>query len=240
MEIIVPYDAARPKTRLSPVLSADERRAFADAMLADVVRTVREAGHTPHVLTTAPVGHDTGNTSVASESAAATDTLPTDVRTTVDDGPLTEAVNTHLAASEPSVEHPLAVVMADLPLVTPETVEQLVSSASRSEHAETDDRPTPPGVTIAPGLGGGTNALVVRDDAFRVDYHGASCRDHARVAREIGAGLRTVDSRRLATDVDEPADLAEVLLHADGRARAWLTDAGFRLATGDGRVTVER
>jgi len=31
----------------------------------------------------------------------------------------------------------------------------------------------------------------------------------------IGAGVRVVDSHRLATDVDEPADLAELLIHAE-------------------------
>jgi len=57
--------------------------------------------------------------------------------------------------------------------------------------------------------------------------------------------VRVVDSHRLATDVDEPADLAELLIHAEadgdgGRAARWLRDAGFALDTTDGRVGVRR
>jgi len=95
-------------------------------------------------------------------------------------------------------------------------------------------------LVVAPGRGGGTNALVVRHPDFRTDYHGASYRDHLRAAHELGASVREFDSHRLATDVDEPADLAELLLHGDGRATDWLRDAGFELATTDGRVGVER
>jgi hypothetical protein len=39
---------------------------------------------------------------------------------------------------------------------------------------------------------------------------------------------------------DEPADVAEVLIHGSGAATAWLRDAGFTLETADGRVTATR
>jgi 2-phospho-L-lactate guanylyltransferase len=94
-------------------------------------------------------------------------------------------------------------------------------------------------VVLAPGLGGGTNALVARDPAFEVDYHGASVRDHRRIARKAGLSTATVDSFRLAVDIDEPADLAEVLLHGDGAATAWLRNRG-RVETTDGRVRFVR
>ncbi|MFY4816046.1 2-phospho-L-lactate guanylyltransferase, partial [Haloarcula sp. AONF1] len=45
---------------------------------------------------------------------------------------------------------------------------------------------------------------------------------------------------RLGTDVDEPADLAEVLIHGEGRAAAWLREAGFALDAEEGRVAVAR
>lgn len=144
----------------------------------------------------------------------------TDVR--VDDRPLTDAVN---AALERATE-PVAVVMADLALATSGNLEALFA-------ADGD-------VVIAPGRGGGTNALVVRHPDFRVDYHGASYLDHRRIAREIDARLESVDSFRLATDVDEPADLVEVLLHGGERSRTFLEDAGFALETTAGRVDVVR
>lgn len=202
MRVLVPYDAERPKTRLAGVLDADERAAFAAAMLADVLGAIRAAGHDPTVLSTAPVDADAP------------------VR--VDERPLTPAVNAALS----DAEGPRAVVMADLALATPRAVGGLCAAAGD--------------VVVAPGRGGGTNALVVRHPAFRVDYHGTSYLDHLRAARAVGATVREFDSFRLGTDVDDADDLADLLVHGDGAARGWLADAGFRLTTGDGRVAVRR
>lgn len=142
----------------------------------------------------------------------------------VDDRPLTAAVNARLPTS--GEEEPVAVVMADLALTTTEALERLFAAAGD--------------VVIAPGRGGGTNALVVRHPEFRVDYHGGSYLDHREIAAEIGIDLETIDSFRLGTDVDEPADLVEVLVHGTDRAPACLRDLGFELDTSDGRVGVVR
>jgi len=40
--------------------------------------------------------------------------------------------------------------------------------------------------------------------------------------------------------VDEPADLAELLIHGEGAAAQWLEHAGFTLDTTGGRVGVVR
>ncbi|MEF8842252.1 MAG: 2-phospho-L-lactate guanylyltransferase [Haloarculaceae archaeon] len=204
MDTIVPFDATTPKTRLAPVLDAEERRTFARAMLEDVLGTLAPTPADPLVLATAPV-----------DCTAAVE---------VDDRPLTGAVNDHLRHGS----GPTAVVMADLALATPASVERLFVPGA--------------GVTLVPGRGGGTNALVARDPAFRVDYHGASFRDHRRTAESVDASVATVDSFRLSTDVDEPADLVEVLLHApDGAAGAWLADRGFEVAVeGDDERVVAR
>ncbi len=201
MDIFVPFDADEPKTRLSSLFDADERRNLSRAMLADVLDAVREAGWEPTVLATAHVDCD--------------------APVVVDERPLTPAVDAALADSLPA-----AVVMADLPLATPAALDRL---------AEPDAD-----VVVAPGLGGGTNALVVRHPDFRTDFHGVSVRDHRQRAADVGAGLATVDSFRLALDVDEPDDLAEVLLHSDGRTADWLREAGVEVVAPDGRVTVRR
>jgi 2-phospho-L-lactate guanylyltransferase len=138
----------------------------------------------------------------------------------VDDRPLSAAVNAEIRRGTP-----VAVVMADLALATPDSLERLFE--------------TPGDVVLSPGRGGGTNALVVRDPAFRVDYHGVSCRDHRAAARAADLTLREVDSYRLGTDVDERADLVEVLLHGEGEAGAWLAER-FTLVEREGRVGVER
>jgi len=202
MDVLVPFDARDPNTRLAPVLDPTERRAFARAMLSDVLDVLREAGHQPDVLSTAPLS------------------CPCPV--TVDDGPLTEVVNAVLADQH----EPLAIVMADLALLTTDAVARLCDP-------DTD-------VVLAPGTGGGTNAVVVRHPDFRVDYHGVSFRDHCQRARACGATLSVVDSFRLAVDIDEPADLVDLFVHGERQAREWLDTAGFEVAERDGQPTARR
>lgn len=232
MEVLVPFSTDRPKSRLSDVLSPSERESFARSMLADVLRAVIDAGGSPHLLTTAdldvPIEADTSADSPhPADGPNPADASPSaDVPVTVDARPLTTAVNAALDRHEPTGAEPVGVVMADLALATPETLGRLFG-------ADAD-------VAIAPGRGGGTNALVVRDPAFRVDYHGASYLDHLRIAEEIDASVAVVDSHRLATDVDERSDLAELLIHGDGEATAWLRDAGVGLDATNGRVGVDR
>lgn len=200
MRVVVPFGAARPKTRLSPVLDDDERREFAAVMLADVLDVLDACGREPTVVADAPVACD--------------------APVVVDERPLTDAVNARLG------DEPTAVVMADLALATPAAVEGLFAPDAA--------------VVLAPGRGGGTSAVVSRHPEFIVDYHGASIRDHRERAAAVGADTATVDSFRLATDVDEPADLVEVLLHGEGGAAEWLREAGFALRTADGRVEIRR
>jgi 2-phospho-L-lactate guanylyltransferase len=220
MEVLVPFSTDHPKSRLSAVLDAEERDRFARAMLRDVLDAVDAAGGDPRVLATGPLDEDVR------------------CRVTVDDRPLTEAVNAALDARlgggdrEGDAER-VAVVMADLALATPERLRDLFDAGREADLA------------LAPGRGGGTNAFVAGDPRFSVDYHGASYLDHREIAASAGLSVAVVDSYRLATDVDEPGDLAEVLIHAAadadaGRAAAWLADAGFALDTADGRVGVRR
>ncbi|WP_312909128.1 2-phospho-L-lactate guanylyltransferase [Natronosalvus caseinilyticus] len=211
MQVVVPFAEESPKSRLAPVLEREERRRLARAMLADVCSALRAVGREPTILATEPLSASTLN---ALEDP--------DVNVIVDDRALTPAVNAVLE----SVDDTVAIVMADLALATPAALETLFE--------------TPGEVVVAPGRGGGTNALVVRHPAFRTDYHGASILDHRRQAREIEASLETVDSFRLATDVDEPADLVEGWLHGGDHTRAALEAFGFDLETTEGRVRLVR
>lgn len=137
----------------------------------------------------------------------------------VDDRPLTEAINARLAP-------PIAIVMSDLALLTSSALSRLFATDGE--------------IVIAPGLRGGTNAIVVRHPEFYTDYHGASVADHRQIAEEVGSAATTVDSFRLAVDIDEPDDLAEVLLHGSGQAVEWLESSGFEIEVADGRVTARR
>ncbi|WP_435196998.1 2-phospho-L-lactate guanylyltransferase [Natronomonas sp. EA1] len=197
MRVLVPFDARAPKTRLSPLLTDDERRDFATAMCRDVLRALD--------------GHEV--------TLVATTAVDAPVPVEVDDRPLSAAVNARLAGET-------AVVMADLALATPESIDRLFATAGD--------------VVAAPGRGGGTNALVVRHPEFATDYHGVSFRDHRRAARAVGADFRTVDSFRLASDIDEPSDLADLLLHGTGAARDYLVERGIELGVRDGRAVAVR
>jgi 2-phospho-L-lactate/phosphoenolpyruvate guanylyltransferase len=213
MRVVVPFAVDRPKTRLAGFLDPEERLDFARAMLGDVLDGLEEAGYDPEVLATASFDTDRRSD------------LDPSVPVRVDERALTPAVNAVLERAS----GPVAVVMADLPLVTPAALSRLF--AARSAGA----------VVLAPGRGGGTNALVSSHPDFRVDYHGASMLDHERGANAIGARPRTIDSFRLAADIDEPADLPEILLHAgESRAARWLRRAGVSLSITDGRVGVAR
>ena len=225
MRVLVPFANDEPKSRLAPVLSAAERREFSVAMLCDVVDAIERVGHDPELLVPEPIdfrAEGADSASAADDVGERLGSLPA----TVDDRPLSAAVNAALdERTGGRVEQ--AVVMADLALATPTALRRLFAAGGD--------------VAVAPGRGGGTNALVVRDSDFSVDYHGASYRDHRRIAAEAGLSVAVVDSMRLATDVDEPSDLLEVLLHGDGRARQWLSDAGFAVDDGDdGRNAVRR
>lgn len=150
------------------------------------------------------------------------DDLADGIVTIIDKRPLSTAVNQILDRAD----RPIAIVMADLVLVPPVALREFLL--------------TPGDVVIAPGRGGGTNALLVRDDEFTVDYHGTSYLDHHERAETVGADITTVDSWRLAVDIDEPEDLVEVLIHGDGHARDWLVKRGFTITKTDGRTTVTR
>jgi len=223
MRVVVPYTDRNPKTRLDPILSERERRSFSRAMLRDVVAAVRTAGHDPELLVPSPT--DVGAGTPRDGADGTRHGIPGDVPVTVDDRALTPAVNAALDRIGSTVSE-LGVVMADLAIATPTALRRLAGVGGD--------------VAVAPGRGGGTNALVVRDPAFSVDYHGASYRDHRATAERAGLSVGVVDSMRLAADVDEPADLAAVLLHGDGHAREWVVDAGIELDTGGGRVDVVR
>ncbi len=220
--VVVPFAGEEPKSRLEPALRDEERRRLAYAMLADVCEAIRAAGHEPGVLATGALSPPAGLMGVRALTEAVV---------TVDDRPLSVAVNAVLERALPSTgvntgHEGVAIVMADLALATPDALADLFG--------------TPGEVVVAPGRGGGTNALVVREPAFRVDYHGASYLDHRQVAADCEASWSVVDSFRLATDIDEPADLVECWLHGGERSRAALESFGFGLETTDGRVRLER
>jgi 2-phospho-L-lactate guanylyltransferase len=92
----------------------------------------------------------------------------------------------------------ILVLPADLPLITRQDINQLVTMAQRQ-----------PGVLIAPSQGGGTSALLLRPpDAIPFCFGPESFRLHCQQAQLAGNPLTIYRSDTLAFDVDVPEDWA--------------------------------
>ena len=85
-------------------------------------------------------------------------------------------------------------------------------------------------VVLCPGRGGGTNMILIRSPMFRTCYQGLSFPKHVASACQAGLKVSVFESFRAGCDIDEPEDLAEVLLHGRGRSKTVLEDMGFVLS----------
>jgi 2-phospho-L-lactate guanylyltransferase len=107
-------------------------------------------------------------------------------------------------------KEPVLIIMADVPLATPESINKIIC---REED-----------VVIAPGREGGTNALFLRKPyKFAVSYYGISCLKHIETARRRDLSYAIHDSFFISTDIDEVDDLSELLIHGreGGRSRSF-------------------
>ena len=128
-----------------------------------------------------------------------------DVNIVFSEHDLNEAINTYLD----TVSEPTLIIMADLPLVT--------SCHIREISAIEKDR------VIVPGKGGGTNVLFIRNpDKFYVKYYDSSFLNHCRIADEMKQSIHVYDSFLLSTDIDEPPDLVEIMLHGRGLSKVYI------------------
>ena len=171
------------KSRLSGVLSAKEREELMLSMLLRVVPAIAEAEVGPITI-------------VSSGDAWALGASVYDDRGL----PWNEGL---AAAMRDVVTEPIvAIVAADVPLVTAEEIRGLIDA--------TPDR----GMAIARARDGGTNAVSMRPPGAVMTRFGEpqSAAVHAQATAAVGLAARIVDLPGLAFDVDTPADLAE--LHA--------------------------
>ena len=201
---LIPYKPRNPKTRLSAILTQEERERFAAAMLEDVKAAVKDAMCSPVLVCSELFDSE-------------------DVQVTITDTDLSGSINAIL----PQNVGPTLIIMADLPLVDTASIRRMIS--------------TEKAMAIAPGRGGGTNAIFMKEpQRFHVDYYGTSFLKHMKIAEEAGLSVEVIDSFRLHTDIDEPWDLAELLIHGTGKSRAYLEELGLVLSAEKGRVGVER
>jgi len=211
MRAVIPFKRNNAKSRLSPLLSGKEREELAMAMLNDVTEALLGSGCFEVI--------DVLSTSIIEIRG---------VNIVLTDKGLNEALNEYLQKmTSHSINEPVLIIMADIPLVSTGNIRDITSSSAD--------------IVIAPGRMGGTNALFIRDpSSFRVDYYGASFLKHNDIASRNGLKIEVFDSFNLSTDIDEVADLAEVLLHGKGHASRYLEKLGLGFARNIGRVGIKR
>jgi 2-phospho-L-lactate guanylyltransferase len=187
---IVPVNSpSLAKRRLEPLLSAGQRAGLVRAMLADVVAACKAARSIGAVLVVTP---DPGL------APAGTEILR--------DPGLGHAAAVALALADPRAASGAIVVMADCPLVRPQTLDRLAAEA----------RP----VALCPAQDGGTNALALRPPGRIEPAFGVPDGAAALVARARAAGFEAavVDDPLVALDVDEPEDVRRLLELGHGTA----------------------
>jgi 2-phospho-L-lactate guanylyltransferase len=148
--------------------------------------------------------------------------VPEDLQVNVvlDEHDLNEAINEYLSHETDSI----LIIMADLPLVRAEHIREIIS--------------IPEDVVIVPGKGGGTNIIFVRDPSnFHVKYYGSSFLNHCNIAKDRNCSFHVYDSFLLSTDIDEPHDLVEIMLHGHGKSREYVIER-FDMETGKARAKI--
>lgn len=136
----------------------------------------------------------------------------------IDSADLNEAINNYLDKINESV----LIIMADLPLVKVEHINDIIFSKED--------------IVIVPGKGGGTNILFIKNpDKFKVCYYGMSFKNHCSFINDTCQSLKVYDSFLLSTDIDEPQDIVEILLHGHGHSLEYV-QRKFELESGRTRV----
>jgi len=116
--------------------------------------------------------------------------------------------------------------MADLPLLSPKHIKAIIS--------------TKEDICIVPGRGGGTNVLFVKNPScYRIKYYGSSFLTHCSTAVELRQNIEIYDSFFAGTDIDEPDDLVELLIHGKGGTKKYISQK-FRLEISRGRVRLSQ
>jgi 2-phospho-L-lactate guanylyltransferase len=179
------------KGRLSVLLAPDERRRLALAMLEDVLRAVQAV---PRVDLVAVVSPDAD----ALARAAALGAEP------LAEAPLVRGVNQALSQAAALLADQgagaLLVVAADIPSALPAEIEALLEALPAR------------GIAICPTDDRGTGALALRPPdviPFRYGRHSSVLHKREAVARGLPA--RVLHAASLASDVDEPRDLSDLL-----------------------------
>ncbi len=205
MKAIIPFKREGAKSRLRDFFSESEREELALRMLKDVLAALSKSE-----IEEAEIISTCSEEIMEELKSGFNQKLKLTVR---EDGRgLNEVLNEVLRAEK----EPVLIIMADIPLATPESINGIVG------HEED--------VVIAPGRKGGTNALFLRRPSeFAVSYYGISCLEHIETAKRRNLTHVIHDSFFISADIDEIDDLAELLIHGKGFSAEYLHRIGVFL-----------
>jgi 2-phospho-L-lactate guanylyltransferase len=215
---IIPFKKERAKSRLGGVLSEKEREEFAVRMLGDVLVALSESEiEEVEIISTCSeeqIKEDLNRglkLNLELESELKSD-LNLKLTVREDGRGLNEVLNEEIKDEK----EPVLIIMADVPLATPESINEIIS---REED-----------VVITPGREGGTNALFLRKPyKFAVSYYGISCLKHIETAKRRDLSYAIHDSFFISTDIDEVDDLIELLIHGRGFSAEYLRGIGVSI-----------
>lgn len=182
------------KTRLSEVLEENERAALAQAMLRDVLQSLRA---TPAIDGIAVISADPEAIALAKRFDAAIIFDP-------DESGVNTAVQTGLAAFLP-YNRRVVVVPADIPFARPKDFEEVVELLDL----------TP--VVLVPALyDGGTNALAMSSpDLIQPQFGSESFLAHRKACRDRHLACSVLKSDGIGKDIDRPLDFGPYLIGSE-------------------------
>jgi 2-phospho-L-lactate guanylyltransferase len=190
---IVPAKALdQAKGRLAALLSENERRELALAMLEDVVRALAAASAIDIVAVVSP---DADVRALAADLGAQAIEEPASVRG------INQALSHALESLSPAPDA-VVVVLADVPLITGADVQTAIEALPER------------GLVLCPSHDNGTSLLAMRPAGlipFRFGPKSFSLHKREAAVRSIPAEVLRIES--LSRDIDSPEDLRELAAH---------------------------
>ncbi len=187
--VIIPVKPLnQAKTRLSQVLSPEQRHQLAEMMLRHVLSVVQQV---PQLMGTLVISRDNKALAIARDYGART----------VQESGAPELNNALMRATQFVARWKASAVLilpADLPLLAPEDITSIIQMGKRDSTV----------VMATDAHQDGTNAMLIRPPGLiGYAYGTGSFHRHRQMAQDAGAEVRLYHSERLSLDIDMPDDL---------------------------------
>ena len=191
------------KTRLSPILTLEERQELVCRMLKDVLETVSQSDLVDRILV------------VCSDTKFLEEIHDPKVEMILEEASqgLNMALESVVTYSLRKGASSLLILPADIPLIEKEDVERIICSSLNG------------GVVIVPSKDSlGTNALMLTPpDVIYPAFGSNSYLSHLNIAKAHGTPVNTLRIERVSLDIDTPEHVREFLsLPADAATRHYL------------------